>query len=113
MIPAQTVFGRRRFGNAPTPETRTVIGGSPATAFPTARHTADRSRSSTSPRNSSVTWRLCGSTHFTAAPDLASDACSDPAADRMASPISTAMNVRTRGMAVLAAGDVGCCMPVR
>src|SRR5262245_17123002 len=97
-MPAPRIFGRRGVGNAPTPDTRRGKGGSAAATSFTTRQTAGNSRSSTSPRNRSVTCMLSGVTHFTSAPVFASVSWSATALSRMSAPISTAMNVRVRGM---------------
>ena len=52
----------RRDPNRPPPANRSVIGGEPATAAPSASSSRGTRASSTLPRNSSVRWKASGAT---------------------------------------------------
>src|SRR5579884_420442 len=97
-IPTHRTRGLRRLGKQPTVSTAIRNGGCLAVSFATMLQTPGICRSSTSPKNRSVTCRFSGSTHFTCVPVRASFSCSWTKRSRIALPTSAAMKVRKRAM---------------
>ncbi len=93
-MPTHTTRGRFRLGKQPMFLISISKGLTPGAARSHAARISGIRSSSTFPRNFSVTWMLCGTTHLTPAPDAANRSISLPIGAWSALSRLRAMNVR-------------------